>query len=94
MYSSFAGFISFQFRLFIGAFYFFTLDRCMSLTVLAVNEYALDMMMVEYLVHFSLSGLKSLDAESMASVVCKLCSLLVMVPGKSWNLLDSFFSKI
>lgn len=26
-------------------------------------------------------GLKSIDADSMASVVCKLCSLLVMVPG-------------
>ncbi|XP_010500650.1 PREDICTED: UPF0505 protein-like isoform X2 [Camelina sativa] len=37
---------------------------------------------VEYLENVPVSdGLKSIDVDSMASVVCKLCSLLVMVPG-------------
>lgn len=41
-------------------------------------------------------GLKSIDADSMASVVCNLCSLLVMVPGNPekgvLEILKSIFS--
>ncbi|XP_056844300.1 uncharacterized protein LOC108854015 [Raphanus sativus] len=41
-------------------------------------------------------GLKSIDVDSMASVVCKLCSLLVMVPGNPekgvMKILKSIFS--
>ncbi|CAH2036358.1 unnamed protein product [Thlaspi arvense] len=41
-------------------------------------------------------GLKSIDADSMASVVCKLCSFLVMVPGNPekgvMEILKSIFS--
>ncbi|ANM60054.1 hypothetical protein AT1G50730 [Arabidopsis thaliana] len=52
---------------------------------------------VEYLENVVLTdGLKSIDIDSMASVICKLCSLLVMIPGNPekgvMEILKSIFS--
>ncbi|VYS48702.1 unnamed protein product [Arabidopsis thaliana] len=52
---------------------------------------------VEYLENVALTdGLKSIDIDSMASVICKLCSLLVMIPGNPekgvMEILKSIFS--
>ncbi|EOA39618.1 hypothetical protein CARUB_v10008246mg [Capsella rubella] len=52
---------------------------------------------VEYLENVAgTDGLRSIDVDSMASVVCKLCSLLVMVPGNPekdvMEILQSIFS--
>ncbi|XP_020868718.1 UPF0505 protein isoform X1 [Arabidopsis lyrata subsp. lyrata] len=52
---------------------------------------------VEYLENVAVTdGLKLIDVDSMASVVCKLCSLLVMVPGNPekgvMEILKSIFS--
>ncbi|XP_019090742.1 PREDICTED: UPF0505 protein-like isoform X2 [Camelina sativa] len=49
---------------------------------LIAHSDGLVMSAVEYLENVPVTdGLKSIDVDSMASVVCKLCSLLVMVPG-------------
>ncbi|CAL9218434.1 unnamed protein product [Arabidopsis halleri] len=52
---------------------------------------------VEYLENVALTdGLKSIDVDSMASVVCKFCSVLVMIPGNPekgvMEILKSIFS--